>query len=312
MNLSHNQNWAGLWDHLEELRHTLIQSFYVIGICFIVLLFFYDPILNFLTKYSTPFVSHGLIVKKIEKQTIFNPSSEKKLIELPNQVQVVSGSSYQSFEKKINSRFYELESGHSLTFEQEIPNSLLILGPLDGLKLTCKICFWLSIGLSAPLWIWIWAQFILPGLKTHEQTLFLTFISLSLLCLGIGVCLAYFITLPLASESLATFNGKIGINAWTFTEYFNFILLICLGHIIAAEMGLFLILLVHFRFLKPDSLVQKRRYVIVAIFVLSAILTPPDILSQVLLAIPLIFLYEIAILYAKLRNPETFTLLSHE
>lgn len=310
MNEIRNQNWAGLWDHLEDLRITLIQSFYVIGTSFIILLFFYEPILSFLTKYSSPFITHGLITKKIEKQTIFNPTKEIQRIEIPNHILVLANPPISK--QKNYSRFYELESGQSLTFEKEIPNSLLILGPLDGLTLTCKICFWLSVGLSAPFWIWIWAQFILPGLRTHEQTLFFSFISLSLLCIGIGVSIAYFITLPIANESLAAFNSKIGINAWTFTEYFNFILLICLGHIITAEMGLFLILLVHFRFLKPESLTLKRRYMIVGIFTLSAIATPPDIFSQVLLAFPLMILYEIAILYAKFRHRRAFTLLSHE
>src|SRR5204863_41436 len=112
----------------------------------------------------------------------------------------------------------------------------------------------------------------------------------------------YYVTLPLANQYLFLFNNSIGQNAWTLIHYVQYVLFLCLGHAIAAELGLLLLTLVHFRFLSPDWLIAKRRYMIVLAFVLGAFLTPPDVLTQLLLALPLIALYEVAIWYAKWRQ----------
>ena len=97
----------------------------------------------------------------------------------------------------------------------------------------------------------------------------------------------------------------MGQNAWTLNHYVNYVLLLCLGHAVAAELALLLLILVHFRFLSPSWLIAQRRYMIVLAFICGALLTPPDILTQLLLALPLIVLYEFAILYAKWLNRST-------
>ena len=137
--------------------------------------------------------------------------------------------------------------------------------------------------------------------KVLNATLFFPFLLCSVLCLCIGIAFAYYVTLPLANQYLTPFNLSIGENAWTLTYYANYVLFLCLGHAIAAELGLLLFLLVHFRFLSPDWLIGKRRYMIVAAFILSALLMLPDVLTQLLLAFPFIGLYEISIWYAKWR-----------
>ena len=71
---------------------------------------------------------------------------------------------------------------------------------------------------------------------------------------------------------------------------------------VAFEIGAILFLLVHYRLISAEAMREKRRYVILAAFILGALLTPPDVLTQLLMAVPLIILYEIAILYASLRS----------
>jgi sec-independent protein translocase protein TatC len=173
------------------------------------------------------------------------------------------------------------------------------MGPLEGFVLVLRVCFWLSLVLTAPLWGWFWLQFILPGLKNSERVILLPFLFYSLLFLSLGITLAYYVTLPVANQYLLFFNRSIGQNAWTLTHYVNYVLLLCLGHAIAAELTLLLFMLVHWRVLSPHWLMKKRRYMIVLAFILGALLTPPDVVTQLFLALPLIGAYEAAIWYAK-------------
>ena len=195
-----------------------------------------------------------------------------------------------------------MDAGDHLVYDQAIRSPLLIMGPVEGLILVFKTCFWLSLAMTAPFWGWVWLRFILPGMYARERAILVPFLLCSLFCIACGCSLAYYVTLPLANEYLTLFNSAIGQNAWTLNHYVNYVLLLCLGHAIAAELALLLMILVHFRLLSPEWMISKRRHMIVAAFILGALLTPPDVLTQVLLAIPLIAIYELAILYAKWRN----------
>lgn len=179
---------------------------------------------------------------------------------------------------------------------------LLIMGPLDGFVLVFRACFWLSLVATAPLWGAVWLRFALPALKPSERALMIPFILSSFLFLCMGLAFAHFVTLPTASHSLYLFNQSIGQNAWTLSSYVDYLLVILSGHAVAAEIALLLFFLVHFGVLRPGQLILMRRHMIVASFVLGALLTPPDIVTQFFLAVPLICLYELAIVYAKWRR----------
>ncbi len=294
------EGWASIWGHVDELRQTILRSFLIIGLGFVILLGFYPSFLHFLTTNSLERVEGGLTKRRINREEITNQTSQQSLFELPPHARIV-------FDQKIpeiqqgQHLYYRLDPGQSLLYEQTINSPLLILGPMEGITLVFKMCFWLSIALTAPLWGWVWLQFILPGLKSREKVLILPFMICSLFSLGIGITFAYFVTLPLANQYLSVFNLSIGQNAWTVTHYVNYVLFLCLGHAVAAELGFILFLLVHYRFLSPTWLISKRRYMIVLAFVLGAFLTPQDVISQLLLALPLVILYEIAIWYSKFR-----------
>lgn len=293
------EHWASLWEHVEDLRCTFLRSLVIVGVGFILILMFYQPILQFLTAYPVEQTEEGLIKHKIQRIQIINHTTSNQVFVLPHQAWLVSPLS--PLEEK-RDRFYQLSPGQALVYEEVVDSPLLIMGPIEGLVLVLKACFWLSLALTAPVWSWIWLQFILPGLREQERTILIPFLLLSLICLGIGVVLAYFLTLPIANQYLLLFNSSIGKNAWTLTHYVDYMLLLCLGHAIAAELALLLFILVHFRVLSTAWLVAKRRHMIVLAFVLGALLTPPDILTQLFLAIPLIGLYEAAIYYARWRE----------
>lgn len=287
--------WGSFWDHVDDLRFTFLRSFVAIGAVFLLVLMFYQPILQFLTAHSEEHTKEGLIKQRVQRIQIVNQTLQNQNFELPHSAHIISNSIHPA--TRPNS-FY-LEPGEALLYEEAIPTSFLVMGPLDGLILVFKVCFWISLVLTAPIWCWIWLQFILPGLKKQERSFLFPFLLLSVICISSGIGFAYYVTLPIANQYLMLFNNSIGQNAWTLTHYVNYVLFLCLGHAIAAELVLFLFMLVHFGFLSASWLIAKRKMMIVMAFVLGALLTPPDVLTQILLAVPLIGIYEIAIWYAK-------------
>jgi sec-independent protein translocase protein TatC len=292
------EQWAGFWDHVDDLRHTLLRSLIIVGVGFLFLLLFYEPLLQFLTFYPLEQTEEGLTNQKIQRVQITNQANHDQIFTLPNYSWLIAhGNTTYLLPKTEGS--YSLAPGQTLIYEEVIHSPLLIMSPIEGLTLVFKVCFWLSIVLTAPIWGWIWLQFILPALKERERAVLFPFLFCSLLCLGIGIALAYYVTLPIANQYLLLFNSSIGQNTWTLAHYVDYVLLLCLGHAVAAELALLLFLLVHFRILSPHWLITKRRYMIVLAFILGALLTPPDVFTQLLLAIPLIALYEVAIGYAK-------------
>lgn len=294
------EHWASFWEHVDDLRQTLLKSLIIVGVGFIVILGFYQPFMQFLTHYPMESAASNLLKRRVERIQVINQTDKDQQFELPADAWMISDQLPDNPLGK--SRHYRLVPGQALLYEQVIYSPLLIMGPLEGLLLVFKVCFWLSMALTAPFWGWVWLQFILPGLKAQERAMLLPFFLCSAISLGLGVVLAYTVTLPIANQYLMLFNGSIGQNAWTLMHYVDYVLLLCLGHAIAAELGLLLLLLVHFQLLSPEWLIAKRRYMIVVAFILGALLTPPDVLTQLLLAIPLMGLYEIAICYAKWRK----------
>lgn len=186
-----------------------------------------------------------------------------------------------------------------LVLTANLNKELLLFGPLDGLVLTLKVCFWTSLAVTSPLWGWTVMQFIVPGLRREEKNLAIPFLTGSFLSVCLGITFAYKVTLPFSNTYLADFNETIGINAWSLERYMDYTLLLFTGHAAALELWLILFFLVHMGWISPESLANKRRYMVLLSFILGAFLTPPDVASQILLAVPLYILFEFAIIYGK-------------
>ncbi|WP_032124661.1 twin-arginine translocase subunit TatC [Candidatus Protochlamydia naegleriophila] len=290
-----NEVWKSLWGHLADLRSTLIRSFTAIGIGFLIVFSFYQPIFHTLTANweRTHFSS---VTKEImQRERVVNTTSDSITYVLPRGANVAQKESFEW----IDAQSLRLAPKQLLSYEYPLPNRLLILGPLEGMVLTFKVCFWCSLALTAPIWGYFFLQFFLPGLRSGEKALLIPFFAWSGLWMGAGFALAYFVTIPLANSYLEAFNAPIGQNAWTLTHYIDYTLMLFLGHALAFEMGLLLLCLVHYQWISADWLISKRRHMIVCAFIIGALLTPPDIPTQFMMAIPLISLYELAILYGK-------------
>lgn len=181
-------------------------------------------------------------------------------------------------------------------------DQLLILGPIEGFQTALRTCFWCGLTVTSPIWIFALLRFIHPGLRESERRLIVPFLATSGVFISLGILFAYFVTIPLANHYLYAFNSSIGQNQWTLQNYLDYTVLLLLANALAFEVAVAMLFLVHSGWLSAAWLRDKRRLMIVLIFILSAILTPPDVLTQLLLAFPLMALYELLMIYADWRE----------
>lgn len=294
---------SSFWDHLDELRSTLIKIAWIVLIGTTTAFIFHQPILHFLTKplqTLAPFHHSSLEAYDVKIHRSINTGNDFETFELPE-----GGSlKYLSPQvRNIGKDQYYLPPHSYVDWEQAKPaQNLLILGPIEGFSMSLKISLWLGLAGTSPLWLYFIFQFIAPALHQREKLLALPFFGLSLLFISLGVYFAYVITIPLANGYFFTFNENLGLNLWSFTNYIDYTLLLILSNAVAFELFAAILLLVHYGFLKAQMMKDKRKHVIVAAFILGALLTPPDVLSQLLMAIPMIILYEFTIFYASFRE----------
>jgi len=144
----------------------------------------------------------------------------------------------------------------------------------------------------------IWA-FIAPGLYRHERRFALPLFLSSVLLFYVGVAFAYFVVFPLMFAFL-TSAAPTGVKMMTdISSYLDFVLLLFFAFGLAFEVPVAVVLLAATGLVKVDSLKQHRGYVLLGIFIVAAILTPPDAVSQCFMAVPMYVLYEIGILLAR-------------
>jgi sec-independent protein translocase protein TatC len=176
---------------------------------------------------------------------------------------------------------------------------LVLLSPSEGIRCILKTSFWIGTVGTSPIWLYYIINFIAPALNQYQRNFIPLFFFISLLFLAIGFSFAFFVTIPLANSYLGLLNQEFGENLWTLSNYLDYTITLLFANGLAFEFMVILFFLVHFGVILSKNMAESRRYVIVAIFILSAILTPPDILTQFMLALPLMGLYELAILYAR-------------
>jgi sec-independent protein translocase protein TatC len=162
-----------------------------------------------------------------------------------------------------------------------------------------KLTFFVAFVLAMPYLLYqIWA-FLAPGLYENERGLILPLIISSVLLFYAGIAFAYYIVFPLVF-GFFTSMAPAGVTVMTdIASYLNFVLKLFLAFGLIFEIPVAIILLLRSGAISATSLENKRPYIIVGCFVLGMLLTPPDVISQVLLAIPMWLLYECGLLIGK-------------
>jgi sec-independent protein translocase protein TatC len=166
-----------------------------------------------------------------------------------------------------------------------------------------KISLFTGFIMALPVVFWqIWL-FVAPGLYDNEKKYIIPFVVVSTLMFLIGASFAYWVVIPLGFEFLWMFAGNLVNFMQTLDEYMGIFIKLLFGFGIAFEMPVFLFFLGAIGLITDKSLKDFFSYAVVIIFVVAAVLTPPDVITQLLMAIPLVILYGISILAVKMVNP---------
>lgn len=181
--------------------------------------------------------------------------------------------------------------------------SLQNLRPFGQLFLYVQVAIIVGIVASLPnIFYQLW-KFIAPALRKRERKYILWIVFFSTFCFLIGIAFAYFVMLPLAMKFAAQFGSQEIKNEFAIDEYMSIIISVMLAAGVVFELPMVSFFLSKLGILTPDFMRKYRRHSIVIILILAAILTPgADPVSQVILAVPLVLLYEISIFISKISS----------
>jgi sec-independent protein translocase protein TatC len=167
----------------------------------------------------------------------------------------------------------------------------------------CKVAIVFGIFFSLPVIFYQIYMFLAPGLYKNERRAVVPYLFFSPLLFLLGLILVYCVVMPISWRFFLSFQDNnvimpLNLEA-KISEYIELVTELFLAFGLAFQLPIITNLLVKFQLVSINSLCRARRYVIVLIFILAAILTPPDVISQIFLALPLILLYEVSIFFCK-------------
>jgi sec-independent protein translocase protein TatC len=164
-----------------------------------------------------------------------------------------------------------------------------------------KVTMVVALVIALPVVLYqIWA-FIAPGLYQHEKKLVAPLVASSYTLFLCGMAFAYFVVFPTIFRVMAHYNAPLGAEMNTdIDNYLSFVLTMFIAFGVTFEVPIVVVLLVRMNLLTVKKLREIRPYVIVGAFIVAAVVTPPDVFSQLILALPLIVLYEAGIIAARI------------
>jgi len=177
---------------------------------------------------------------------------------------------------------------------------LLAIGAVTSLTATISLTFYLSLFLAMPVILYqVWA-FVAPGLYKKEKGFAGPLLVTSIVLFLAGLAFAYYVVFPLIFGFVATFTPDVVEWKPDMAEYVGFVMLVSLVFGIAFETPIATLLLVLTGLTTPEKLAKARPYVFLGAFVVGMLLTPPDVISQTILAVPVYLLYELGIIMSRL------------
>ena len=183
--------------------------------------------------------------------------------------------------------------------------ALLYTGISDGLMIQFSLATLVALVITVPVLLWhVWA-YVAPGLHKNEKQFLVPIFLLSPILFVMGAAFAFYILFPFVFKFFLELNESMYVPTVLMpavTGYLAFSIGLLKVFGIAFQLPLVLVCLNRVGVLSKESVIKSRRYVIIAVFIVAAMLTPPDIVSQVLLALPMLFLFEISILFMKRDN----------
>lgn len=178
--------------------------------------------------------------------------------------------------------------------------SLVFIAPTEAFVSSIKIALFAGLYASSPfIFYQIW-QFISAGLEKKEGRHVFFFGLFSFFFFLIGSLFGYFLIVPIGMKFLLGFTSSFLYPMISMAKYISFVMMLSLAFGAVFQLPIVILFLTKIGIVTPKFLAEKRKYAIVIIFIAGALFTPPDVITQCLMAIPLIFLYELSIFLSRL------------
>ena len=194
----------------------------------------------------------------------------------------------------------------SAPLQAQLPegSKLIYTSPAGAFFTYMKVALVASLFGTSPITFYqVWA-FIAPGLYKEEKRAVLPLAFFSSIFFIAGAAFCFFTVFPIAFKFFMGFATDTIVPMISVEEYLGFALKLLIAFGVVFEMPLFAYFLSRFGILSPDFMRRQRRYAILFIFIIAAILTPPDVFSQCLMAMPMLFLYEVSIYVSAIAYPK--------
>jgi sec-independent protein translocase protein TatC len=291
-------------EHLEDLRWVLIKSIAVIGIGMLVCLIAGDRVVQVLKwpltqakmRYSgtnqvwtVSWGTNRLVVHKLnDQQQRAYAIGTNRYVALKVEL-VPTGTNF------LVTLIQDLDTDPATA--EQIKMDLQVLSPAGGFFVSLQVALYGGLVLASPFIFYFVAAFIFPALRLREKHYVYRGLGFGFVLFMTGVCFCYFILMPVALRASVAYSNWLGFeaNQWRAEEYISFVSKFMIGMGIGFQMPVVLLTLVKIGVLSYASLSKMRRYMIVINLVLGALLTTPEVVTQILMAVPLQLLYEVSV-----------------
>ena len=181
---------------------------------------------------------------------------------------------------------------------------LIATGTASTVIATLKLSFYLSLIIAMPILLYqLWA-FIAPGLYKKEKRFAFPLLASSIVLFYVGIAFAYFVVFPLIFKFFASFTPDNVNYMPDISDYVGFIMMLVIVFGLAFETPVATVLLIWTGLVSIEKLAGARPYVFLGAFIVGMLLTPPDVISQIILAIPVYLLFELGILMSRIFRPK--------
>ena len=282
-------------EHLEEFRKTVMRCLLALVIGMAVSFFFVEDIIAVLRAPAEKYIE-----KSAEDIFTAHPVSLRIEADSLEDAAIV--------EDETGARYYDVQAHFTLPEEVKTKENrgtirLQFSEPAAAVKMWIVVTFFGGILVSLPFLVFFIGLFVMPGVRDVERKVMTRVAAFSGGLFLTGIAMGYFITLPLALDLMLRVGGRLGGESiWFYNKYIAFSLQLLLAFGVAFQMPVVILILGRMGLVSSSQLREKRRHVIVAMFIVAMLLTPPDPLTQVIMALPLILLYEFCIWFLHLSG----------
>ena len=290
------------WDHLSDLRNALMRSAIAIGAALIVCLLVADKLvvileypLQHIDRFEKPRPTVAFKLGGAELGPFPVTSEDFPGLppgEAPHVVYRI-GTTKIGDQQILTLQPSIDQAGAAGALQIRLHN----LGPGESFFLAFRIALYGAIVVAAPFWIYFLGQFFLPALSIHERKVLYQWLGWGVLLFFTGVALTYFVLLPIALRVSVEYSQLLGFEAndWRADAYIGFVTKFIIGMGLGFQFPIVVLLLVKIGLLTHRQLAHYRRHVVILTLILGALLTTPEVVTQIAMAVPLYLLYEVSI-----------------